>query len=141
MMREKGHSVAYLHGSMDTKERDDTIDGFRNACTKVLISTNVLARGIDVANVNLVVNYDLPIKMDGSADFETYIHRIGRTGRFGRIGVTVNFVHDEKSYQVMKTIQDFYGQALLKLPSGNSSEDSTTRLDRMEAYIKHVLKS
>ncbi|KAF9389467.1 RNA helicase required for poly(A+) mRNA export [Podila verticillata] len=141
MMREKGHSVAYLHGALDTKERDDTIDGFRNARTKVLISTNVLARGIDVANVNLVINYDLPTKMDGSADFETYIHRIGRTGRFGRIGVTVNFVHDEKSYQVMKTIQDFYGQALLKLPSGDSSEDSTARLDRMEAYIKRVLKS
>ncbi|KAF8978137.1 RNA helicase required for poly(A+) mRNA export, partial [Haplosporangium bisporale] len=141
MMREKGHSVAYLHGALDTKERDDTIDGFRNARTKVLISTNVLARGIDVANVNLVINYDLPTKMDGSADFETYIHRIGRTGRFGRIGVTVNFVHDEKSYQVMKTIQDFYGQALLKLPSGDSSEDFTARLDRMEAYIKRVLKS
>ncbi|KAF9298448.1 RNA helicase required for poly(A+) mRNA export [Mortierella antarctica] len=140
-MRQKGHSVAYLHGAMDTAERDDTIDSFRNARTKVLISTNVLARGIDVSNVNLVINYDLPTKVDGTADVDAYIHRIGRTGRFGRTGITVNFVHDEKSYLLLEMIQDFYGQKLLKLPAGDSSEDFSDRLDRMENFIKSALKS
>ncbi|KAF9307830.1 RNA helicase required for poly(A+) mRNA export [Podila horticola] len=141
IMRRKGHSVAYLHGAMDAAERDNTIDSFRNAQTKVLISTNVLARGIDVSNVNLVINYDLPTKVDGTADLDAYIHRIGRTGRFGRIGVTVNFVHDEKSYRLLTVIQDFYGQKLLKLPAGDSSEDLSVRLDRMENFIKSALKS
>ncbi|KAG0097360.1 RNA helicase required for poly(A+) mRNA export [Podila epicladia] len=141
MMSQKGHSVAYLHGAMESAERDDTIDSFRNAQTKVLISTNLLARGIDVSNVNLVINYDLPAKVDGTADLDAYIHRIGRTGRFGRIGVTVNFVHDETSYQLLEMIQIFYGQKLLKLPTGDSTEDFSVRLDRMENFIKSALKS
>ncbi|KAG0039365.1 RNA helicase required for poly(A+) mRNA export [Podila clonocystis] len=141
MMCQKGHSVAHLHGAMNTVERDDTIDSFRNAQIKVLISTNVLARGIDVSNVNLVINYDLPTKVDGTADLDAYIHRIGRTGRFGRIGLTVNFVHDEKSYQLLKVVQDFYDQKLLKLPAGDSNEDFSVRLDRMENFIKSALKS
>lgn len=59
---------------------------FRTGSTRVLISTDLLARGIDVQQVNLVINYDLP------SNFESYLHRIGRSGRFGRKGVAINFV-------------------------------------------------
>ncbi|KAG0346210.1 RNA helicase required for poly(A+) mRNA export [Podila humilis] len=136
-----GHSVAYLHGGMTAEERDLTIDSFRSAQVKVLISTNVLARGIDVANVNLVVNYDLPSTRSGEVDYDAYLHRIGRTGRFGRMGVTVNFVHDQTSYRHLLSIQEHYGQELMKLPCGNPDEAQVDRLDRMEKFIKDALKA
>ncbi|CAG8754508.1 10553_t:CDS:2, partial [Cetraspora pellucida] len=94
-MTEKGHKVINLHGGLSTTERDEVMDGFRKGSAKVLITTNVLSRGIDVLQVNLVINYDIPMDVTGrSPDFETYLHRIGRTGRFGRTGVSINFVHD-----------------------------------------------
>lgn len=81
-----GHHVASLHGAKDAHERDNIIDRFRAGQDKVLITTNVIARGIDIPQVNMVVNYDLPLMMDRSdarhksdqkVDVETYIHRIG----------------------------------------------------------------
>ena len=76
----EGHSVASLHGDKITRDRDDILDGFRNGKTKVLITTNVVARGIDIQQVNMVVNYDVPdLGPEGGyrPDIETYIHRIG----------------------------------------------------------------
>lgn len=81
----EGHKVASLHGAKDASERDSIIDNFREGREKVLITTNVIARGIDILQVNMVVNYDLPLMndrgrgFDGDArpDIETYIHRIG----------------------------------------------------------------
>jgi ATP-dependent RNA helicase DDX19/DBP5 len=81
----EGHKVASLHGAKDAAERDSIIDNFREGREKVLITTNVIARGIDILQVNMVVNYDLPLMndrgrgFDGDArpDVETYIHRIG----------------------------------------------------------------
>jgi ATP-dependent RNA helicase DDX19/DBP5 len=82
----EGHKVASLHGAKEGSERDSIIDGFREGREKVLITTNVISRGIDVLQVNMVVNYDLPLMNDregtggGGAsqpDIETYIHRIG----------------------------------------------------------------
>ena len=81
-----GHHVASLHGAKDAHERDTIIDRFRAGQDKVLITTNVIARGIDIPQVNMVVNYDLPLMLDRSdarhkgdakVDVETYIHRIG----------------------------------------------------------------
>ena len=63
----------------------------------MLITINVLARGLDVVTTTMVVNYDLPRLVDESPDYVTYLHRIGRTGRFGRLGISVSFVHDEVS--------------------------------------------
>jgi ATP-dependent RNA helicase DDX19/DBP5 len=77
----EGHSVASLHGDKMTRDRDDILDGFRNGKTKVLITTNVVARGIDIQQVNMVVNYDVPdLGPEGQyrPDIETYIHRIGK---------------------------------------------------------------
>lgn len=78
-MTEEGHSVASLTGALDGAVRDRVIDEFRSGKAKVLITTNVLARGIDVQSVSMVINYDVP-DADGVADPETYLHRIGRTG-------------------------------------------------------------
>ena len=78
-----------MHGDMDQKERDVIMREFRSGSSRVLITTDLLARGIDVQQVSLVINYDLPTNR------ENYIHRIGRGGRFGRKGVAINFVTDE----------------------------------------------
>ena len=76
-MTAEGHKVDSLHGKLDTAERDRTIDAFRDGKSKVLISTNVIARGIDIQQVTLVINYDMPLTPSGEADAETYLHRIG----------------------------------------------------------------
>lgn len=79
-MTAEGHSVASLHGSKEAEDRDAIIDGFRDGKTKVLITTNVIARGIDISQVNMVVNYDTPVLPDGKADTATYLHRVGGCG-------------------------------------------------------------
>jgi len=78
-MSDEGHQVCSLHGAKDAIERDQTIDSFRDGKYKVLITTNVIARGIDILQVNMVVNYDLPMTQDNKPDPETYLHRIGTT--------------------------------------------------------------
>lgn len=80
-MLAEGHQVASLHGQQDSGARDATIDGFRDGKTKVLITTNVIARGIDIQQVNMVVNYDMPLTGAGQPDVETYLHRVGQYTR------------------------------------------------------------
>eukprot|EP00708_Paratrimastix_pyriformis_P002128 GAFH01000867.1.p1 GENE.GAFH01000867.1~~GAFH01000867.1.p1 ORF type:complete len:830 (-),score=220.49 GAFH01000867.1:42-2399(-) len=94
-MTAAGHSVSVLHGDLATSERDKVIDEFRQGESKVLIATNVLARGIDVSQVSLVINFDIPLNEQKFPDPETYLHRIGRSGRFGRKGVALNFVNTQ----------------------------------------------
>lgn len=105
-MRSAGHAVSLICGTqtegeerMDPALRDQIMGEFRRGITKVLISTDVLSRGIDVPQVTLVVNFEMPVNYHfRGADFETYLHRVGRTGRFGLKGVAVNLVTDaEKS--------------------------------------------
>ncbi|CAG8565945.1 13141_t:CDS:2 [Funneliformis caledonium] len=114
-MTENGHKVINLHGGLSANERDHVMDGFRRGDAKVLITTNVLSRGIDVLQVNLVINYDLPTDATGKPDFETYLHRIGRTGRFGRTGVSINFVHDANSWEVVKSIEQHFQREIIKI--------------------------
>ncbi|XP_033160678.1 DEAD-box helicase Dbp80 isoform X3 [Drosophila mauritiana] len=83
-MTSDGHSVAVLTGDLTVVQRLDVLDRFRSGLEKVLITTNILSRGIDIEQVTIVVNFDLPVDVDGKADCETYLHRIGRTGRFGK---------------------------------------------------------
>ncbi|CAE7793398.1 unnamed protein product, partial [Symbiodinium sp. KB8] len=85
-MRKRDHAVSATHGDMEQRERELIMKEFRSGSTRVLITTDLLARGIDVQQVSLVINYDLPTNR------ENYIHRIGRSGRFGRKGVAINFV-------------------------------------------------
>ncbi|CAG8502854.1 2019_t:CDS:2 [Scutellospora calospora] len=117
-MTEKGHKVINLHGGLSTTERDEVMDGFRKGSAKVLITTNVLSRGIDVLQVNLVINYDIPMDLSGrNPDYETYLHRIGRTGRFGRSGVSINFVHDPVSWEVVKSIEKHFQREIVRVPT------------------------
>lgn len=116
-MEVDGHKVAALHGAFDGAERDRVIDDFREGRAKVLITTNVLARGIDVATVSLVVNYDIPLDQGGNPDPQTYLHRIGRTGRFGRVGVSISFVHDKKSWGELNVIQNYFGVPMTRVPT------------------------
>ncbi len=89
---------------------------FRSNKTSVLITTNVLARGIDVLSVTLVINFDIPVTRYGKPDPETYIHRIGRSGRFGRKGVAINFVHDDVSRRQLAAIATHFQKNIIGLP-------------------------
>lgn len=133
-MTADGHKVSALHAAFDGNERDDLLAKFRNGENKVLIATNVLARGIDVSSVSMVINYDIPMKGRGDSepDSETYLHRIGRTGRFGRIGVSISFVHDKKSFDALSSIATGYGIDLVYL--------DTEDWDEAEARVKDVIK-
>lgn len=146
-MIENHHHVSFLHGGLPADERDIVMDAFRKAETKVLITTNVLARGIDIERVNMVINYDLPLKSTGEGDPVMYLHRIGRTGRFGRTGVSVNFVHDLSAWQALHQIQNHYSCKITQIPTGfqegdgdNDEDRHDARLNRMEASIKKALK-
>ena len=101
----EGYTCSLLHGGVDNAVRDQTMESFRKGESTVLITTNVLARGVDVDNVCLVVNYDVPVTKDGDPDFETYLHRIGRTGRFGRKGSAINLIGDQRSIEVLAAIE------------------------------------
>lgn len=116
-MRGHGYTVSLLHGKdMLPQERDRVMDDFKKGETTVLITTNVLARGIDILQVTLVINYDIPLKQGNRPDPETYIHRIGRSGRFGRKGVAINLIHDPKSHADLIAIADYFNKSINSLP-------------------------
>lgn len=105
-----GYTCSILHSNLEPAQRDATMVAFRNGESNVLITTNVLARGVDVDNVCLVINYDVPIDGKGDPDFETYLHRIGRTGRFGRKGTAINLISDERSVEVLAAIEAHFAK-------------------------------
>merc|ERR1712223_23065 len=106
---EKDFTVSPMHGDMDKNERDVIMKEFRTGSSRVLITTDLLARGIDVQQVSLVINYDLPNNR------ENYIHRIGRGGRFGRKGVAINFVTQD-DVRILKDIETFYNTTIDAMP-------------------------
>jgi len=113
-LNDQGFACSALHGKIENEQRDALMNSFRNGETQVLITTNVLARGVDVDNVCLVVNYDMPkiMNMDRNApiipDYETYLHRIGRTGRFGKKGTAINLVSDMPNKQLLAQIEQHF---------------------------------
>jgi len=107
-MNEAGHAVSLLHGNLETSMRDSVINDYRHGKTRVLITTNVMARGIDIRQITLVINYDIPLDRRGKPDFAIYLHRIGRSGRFGNAGIALNFVSDQKSMSDLKQIEDYF---------------------------------
>ncbi|XP_031624212.1 eukaryotic initiation factor 4A-like isoform X3 [Contarinia nasturtii] len=109
-MSANNFTVSALHGDMDQRERDLIMKQFRSGSSRVLITTDLLARGIDVQQVSLVINYDLP------SNRENYIHRIGRGGRFGRKGVAINFV-TEKDKRTLQDIETFYNTRIEEMPA------------------------
>ncbi|KAI8063101.1 P-loop containing nucleoside triphosphate hydrolase protein [Thamnidium elegans] len=124
-MISQGHLVGSLHGMMSPEERDRLMDDFRRGIFKVLISTNVLSRGIDVSQVSLVVNYDLPLDQLGQVDFEAYLHRIGRTGRFGRTGVSIIFVDSKEVWKQMQEIERHFCKLIVHVPTDDWQEVET----------------
>ena len=101
--------VSAMHGEMQQKDRDAVMEEFRSGGSRVLIATDIWGRGIDVQQVSLVINYDLPLNR------ELYIHRIGRSGRFGRKGVAINFVKSE-DVSTLKDIENFYSTQIDEMP-------------------------
>lgn len=108
-MAAAGFPLCCIHGEMETEERKRRMKDFRGGAVRVLISTDMLARGIDVQQVSLVINYELPVQK------ENYIHRIGRAGRFGRKGVTINLISKDES-RVREEIEQHFGIAMTPLP-------------------------
>merc|ERR1711959_778895 len=109
-MREKDFTVSSTHGDMDQNAREVVMMEFRTGSSRVLITTDLLARGIDVQQVSLVINYDLPTQP------ENYLHRIGRSGRFGRKGVAINFLTTGDE-MMLQDIQRFYQTVIEQLPN------------------------
>jgi translation initiation factor 4A len=108
-MTKRDFTVSTMHAELDQKERDLIMREFRSGSSRVLISTDLLARGIDVQQVSLVINFDLPQNM------ENYLHRIGRSGRFGRKGVAINFVTNN-DVRSMKDIEKYYHTQIEEMP-------------------------
>jgi len=108
-MQGRDFTVSCMHGDMDQRERDIIMREFRSGSSRVLITTDLLARGIDVQQVSLVINFDLPTNR------ENYIHRIGRSGRFGRKGVAINFL-TEGDVRYLRDIEQFYTTEITEMP-------------------------
>lgn len=121
-MSQDGHSVAVLSGDLTVEQRLAVLDRFRAGLEKVLITTNVLSRGIDVEQVTIVVNFDLPTDQQGRADCETYLHRIGRTGRFGKNGIAINLVDSDRSMAICRAIESHFQKRIQLLDAENSDE-------------------
>ncbi|GFF33078.1 ATP-dependent RNA helicase dbp5 [Aspergillus udagawae] len=137
-MTAEGHTVVSLTGERDPSVRDAIIDQFRKGEAKVLIATNVLARGIDVSTVSMVINYDIPELHQPSvpgrqADFQTYLHRIGRTGRFGRVGVSISFVSNREEWEMLNQIQTYFNCEIQRV--------DTKDWDEVEDIIKKTIKN
>lgn len=102
-------AVSFVHGEMQQEERERITNDFRKGESRVLIATDLWARGLDVTQVSLVINYDIPTNR------ESYIHRIGRSGRFGRKGIAINFITND-DMSVLRDIEQFYATQIDEMP-------------------------
>jgi translation initiation factor 4A len=109
-MRARQFTVSSTHGDISQQERNVILDEFRTGSSRILITTDLLARGIDVQQVSLVINFDLP------RDPECYLHRIGRSGRFGRKGVAINFVTKD-DVSTFRQLEEFYNTQIEEMPA------------------------
>lgn len=110
MLEDNNFTVSVMHSDMDSDERQDIMKQFRSGVTRILLTTDLLSRGIDVQQVSVVINYDIPNNK------ECYIHRIGRSGRFGRKGVAINFTTD-RDYWKVEELSRFYNTEIQSMPS------------------------
>ena len=108
-MKRRGFDLDFIHGEMPVEDRKRRMEDFRSARVRVLISTDLLGRGIDVQGISLVINYELPV------DRENYIHRIGRSGRYGRKGAAINLITPREK-RAQEEIESYYGKTVLPLP-------------------------
>ncbi|KAJ4724145.1 DEAD-box ATP-dependent RNA helicase [Melia azedarach] len=124
-LAELGYEVTTIQGAQKQEDRDKIVKEFKDGLTQVLISTDLLARGFDQQQVNLVINYDLPVKHENRTepDYEVYLHRIGRAGRFGRKGAVFNLLLGDMDKMLMEKIERHFGTQVAEVPSWNSNED------------------
>lgn len=105
----KNFAVKCITGDIEQKERNEIFNDFVKGTFRIIISTDIWSRGIDISSVGFVINFDLPFKQ------ESYIHRIGRSGRYGKKGIAINFIND-KEYHYMKKIEEYYSTQILEMP-------------------------
>lgn len=112
-LQENNFPITSIYGDMTADERREIVQDFRDSKTRLLLTTDLLARGIDIPAVNLVVNFDLPMSK------ETYMHRIGRCGRFDKKGISISFVkmNDPKDVKVFNKMKHFYSLNIKEMPT------------------------
>ena len=110
LLNSNDYTATTIHGNMLQQERQNVMSDFRSGKIRMLIATDIIARGIDVQQVSLVINYEMP------REYETYIHRIGRSGRFGRKGLAINFVNKRDKYHI-NNLERHYNTNINELPS------------------------
>jgi translation initiation factor 4A len=113
-MRQEGFPISVIHGELDPEERSRRMKDFRSGAVRIMISTDLLARGIDVQQVSVVVNFELPTQK------ENYIHRIGRSGRYGRKGTAINLISTEEM-RILDEIRTHYATNIVALPQDLAS--------------------
>ena len=111
-LKKEGYPISLIHSGMNLMQRRKIMDNFKSGSSRILISTDLLSRGIDIQQISVVINYDIP----NLHNKESYLHRIGRSGRFGRKGVAINFVtgYDKKKFY---GIQNYYNIKIQEMPS------------------------
>ena len=109
-MKNDHFPVSYIHSNMDKNERQESFDEFKCGSSRVLISSDITARGIDIQQVSIVINFDIP------KNVHTYLHRIGRSGRFGRKGCGINLI-TSRDIQKMKEIENYYATEIKEFPN------------------------
>lgn len=126
MLIQKGHKAEILTSDMEHQNRLDVMNEFKAGKIKILISTNLIARGIDNRKVSLVINLDLPFLMNQEnrrqLDIETYFHRVGRTGRFGDKGIAVNILENEEDLQQILKLGKDYEMNMIEIKMDNFVE-------------------
>jgi ATP-dependent RNA helicase DDX6/DHH1 len=95
-IQQLGYSCFYIHSRLQQQDRNRIYHDFKNGETRTLVTTELLSRGIDIMSVNVVINFDFPRYS------ETYLHRIGRSGRFGHLGLAINFITEEDKHDLFK---------------------------------------
>jgi len=125
-LEDDGFAVGKIHGTLDGIQRNEVLKNFRIGLIRVLIATDILSRGIDVEQIGIVINYDIP------RDRAQYIHRIGRSGRFGKIGVAINFATDRDS-RTLYDLEYFYKTRITDMPD---FQVVLSQLSGLKGYIK-----
>ncbi|XP_028069288.1 DEAD-box ATP-dependent RNA helicase 38-like isoform X2 [Camellia sinensis] len=131
-LTDDGYEVTTIQGALKQEDRDKIVKEFKDGLTQVLISTDLLARGFDQSQVNLVVNFDLPVKHDSPSepDCEVYLHRVGRAGRFGRKGAVFNLLCNDRDVMIMAKIERHFNMEIAEVPSWRSNEDFEAALKK-----------
>ena len=133
-LKGRGYFADGIHGDMKQAQRDRVMADFRSGKTEILIATDVAARGIDVDDVDVVFNYDLP------QDEEYYVHRIGRTGRAGREGVALSFVSGKEAYK-LKDIERYCKTKIKAKPIPSMDDVKNTKLEAIFSNIKETIEA